>query len=823
MKKLIFLALVVGILADPAAAADKYLDTNSNTAGSGVVSATTYTWDTSGVRWTTDSTGSSATTTFASGDSAIFSAGTDAAGLSYTLTVPSALTIGNLTVEEGTVTKAGSGALNLQNITVSNNAGFFINSALSLTTTAGTTATLNGGTIGNSNTTSGSSFLGSSTANTNMGIVLGTGGGHVSANGGSTAIVTIYTGLISGTGPLSVDGNGTFRLTTTAATYSGDTIVNGRLQISTTANVIPNATDMTINAGGSFDVQASDTIGSLTGAGNITSAASPTLTIGGSTSPAAYTGAMSGNMSLTKSGAGTLTLGGTNIYTGATSVTGGTLQMNTAGAVPSGTALTLGAGTISNATGGLKTFTGATTLTGNGTLLENSAAENYTFSGNFTNSGGNRVLTTGNGAGTAGGNVTLSGNVFLSNTAGTGRTLIFAGGGTTASPSNPNYIVSGTVSDFNGAGTAGSIQVGNGTTATQARLTLSGPNTHTGATNVSTASLLNIGSAGALGSSTLTATGSGSFDNVTGSALTLSNNINLSGGSLTFVGSNDLTMGNVAMAGANRTITTTAKTLTVNNITEDVANRNFTKAGAGTLVMQGTASNSGAVNVNGGTMVVPVGANISAASAVNVSNSGTILTLNGTISVASPVTVNAGATLNGSGSIAGSVTSSGTISPGNSPGVITIGGNLSLLAGSYKYEIDSTPVATADLTNVTGSLSIASGAVTLAASDLGSSVLAMGTKFTLINYGGTWNGGTFIGLPNYYPNLVIGSNRYMIRYDDTTGGSNFGGGSVGPGSAFVTITAVPEASAFLTIGLGGIFAIAAVWIGRRMGVNVLKA
>ena len=72
--------------------------------------------------------------------------------------------------------------------------------------------------------------------------------------------IDIYTGANFRAGPLTVDGNGTFRLTTTTATYSGATVVNGKLQISTTANVLPSGTDMTINSGGVFDVQTSQTI-----------------------------------------------------------------------------------------------------------------------------------------------------------------------------------------------------------------------------------------------------------------------------------------------------------------------------------------------------------------------------------------------------------------------------------------------------------------------------------------------------------------------------------------------------------------------------------
>jgi hypothetical protein len=39
----------------------------------------------------------------------------------------------------------------------------------------------------------------------------------------------------------------------------------------------------------------------------------------------------------------------------------------------------------------------------------------------------------------------------------------------------------------------------------------------------------------------------------------------------------------------------------------------------------------------------------------------------------------------------------------------------------------------------------------------------------------------------------------------------------------VTITAVPEASTFFVIGLGGVFAFVAVRLGKRMGLDVLKA
>jgi hypothetical protein len=67
---------------------------------------------------------------------------------------------------------------------------------------------------------------------------------------------------------------------------------------------------------------------------------------------------------------------------------------------------------------------------------------------------------------------------------------------------------------------------------------------------------------------------------------------------------------------------------------------------------------------------------------------------------------------------------------------------------------------------------------------------------------------------------VIGLRRSQHDCDETSGGSNFGGGF---GRRVVKIIAVPQASAVLATGLGGIFAIAAVRMGKRLGINVLNA
>jgi autotransporter-associated beta strand protein len=71
-------------------------------------------------------------------------------------------------------------------------------------------------------------------------------------------------------------------------------------------------------------------------------------------------------------------------------------------------------------------------------------------------------------------------------------------------------------------------------------------------------------------------------------------------------------------------------------------------------------------------------------------------------------TINAGATLKGSGTIAGNVFVSGTLAPGYSPGTIAVAGNQTFATGStYDVEVSG---SLSDLTTFGGSLTIANGA-----------------------------------------------------------------------------------------------------------------
>ncbi len=463
--------------------------------------------------------------------------------------------------------------------------------------------------------------------------------------------------------------------------------------------------------------------------------------------------------------------GGMTIINDAISGNGGLTVQNNATVVLSNANTYLGTTTVNNATLTLTNTTGSGTGTGPITV------------------GSNGTLQIGNGgaAGAVSGNITNNGSVSFNRSDDSSYSGQITGGGGVAK---------------RGAGT----------------LSLSGNNTQVGTIQYDGG--LKLGNKNALGvagysigdATTTTTLKVSSSTNLTG-ANAVGNPISVFQDFTVASGSSDLEFsGSVNLGAVNRTITVDSSNATIMSGVISGSGVNgttggITKAGDGVLTL--TGANKYGIQGETSTFVT----------------SGKLLVNNTTGSGTGQgnVSVTAG-TLGGTGTISGAVSVSGTghLSPGASINVLNIGANLSMTGGSFDYEINRDTVA-ADLNNVGGNLALAG--VALSASDLGVGALplAMGTKFTLINYGGTWNLGTFTGLANHSTNLVIGLNRFQIDYDSTTGGSNFGGGSVGAGSHYVTITAVPEASAFLVIGLGGIFTIAAVRMGKRMGINVLKA
>jgi autotransporter-associated beta strand protein len=92
----------------------------------------------------------------------------------------------------------------------------------------------------------------------------------------------------------------------------------------------------------------------------------------------------------------------------------------------------------------------------------------------------------------------------------------------------------------------------------------------------------------------------------------------------------------------------------------------FTKSGSGSVTLTGTNTYTGATTVTAG-----------------------LLTVNGNIASSALTTVGAGATLGGSGTIGALVVQSGaTIAPGNSPGTLTVDGNVTWQAGgNYNWQL----------------------------------------------------------------------------------------------------------------------------------------
>src|SRR5437867_191768 len=358
----------------------------------------------------------------------------------------------------------------------------------------------------------------------NRGIAL-TGAGTISTDPGTTLT---YGGIIAGASPLTKAGTGTL-IVSGANTYTGATAISaGTLQLGAT-NALPSGSAVTVSGGATFDLRGfSDGIGSLAGAGTVTSGAAGavTLTAGGNNASTTFSGLIqngSGTVALTKTGTGTLTLSGANTYSGATTVSAGVLdvQNNTALGATAGATTVAGGAALQLEGSGLVvaepvTLNG-TGIAGGGALRQ--VANTNTWSGAITLGSAARVNAD---AGT----LTVSGGIT------NGGFLLTVGGA-------GNTTVSTTVI----SGTGGLTKDGTGT------VTLSANNTYTGTTTVSAGTLLvngsqsssavslnggTLGGTGTVGAITSTGSG-GSVAPGVGVGILASGNVNWSSGSPGFV------------------------------------------------------------------------------------------------------------------------------------------------------------------------------------------------------------------------------------------------------------------------------------------------
>lgn len=156
--------------------------------------------------------------------------------------------------------------------------------------------------------------------------------------------------------------------------------VSGILNVSGAGQAIGDSSTLNVTATGVFNVNASETIGSLAGAGSVAIAGGAVLTTGGAGDATPFSGIISGGGGLTKAGSSALYLTGDNSYTGPTSVLGGMLVVGHAGAIDNSSGVTTSAGGI---------LAGTTDYVINAPVTNNgSVSGNVTINGNVESNGG---------------------------------------------------------------------------------------------------------------------------------------------------------------------------------------------------------------------------------------------------------------------------------------------------------------------------------------------------------------------------------------------------------------------------------------------------
>ncbi|MEA3212062.1 MAG: hypothetical protein QOE70_5119 [Chthoniobacter sp.] len=192
-------------------------------------------------------------------------------------------------------------------------------------------------------------------------------------------------------------------------------------------------------------------------------------------------------------------------------------------------------------------------------------------------------------------------------------------------------------------------------------LTLSGANTHTGGTTLTTGTL-NINNATALGAAAGAFTiAGGTIDNTSAAAITLTNNNAQNwNGNFTFTGTKDLNLGTGAVAlNAARQVTVSGGTLTVGGAISG-ATFGITKAGPGALTLNGViGTTTGGIAVTGGLLTLTNNGN-TFTGGITVDGAGSILAFTGQNGTAGdPNSL-------GTGSKTVTITNGGTIRPTSS-------------------------------------------------------------------------------------------------------------------------------------------------------------
>ena len=270
-------------------------------------------------------------------------------------------TVNNGTILATNAAAFGTGTLTIGDTAGTNSAGIRTNVS---TATIANNIVIAAGSSGSASITNvaggGTTTTYSGTISLNKDLVINAWG--AAASGGSTA----FSGPITGSGNLTVDGNNSAfgpiaSLTNASNNIIGDITIRNGGQLRTANGALGAANRVTIDATSQLNTNGQSlTVAGLDGSGTVvvSNSASQSLTLAGSGSHD-YAGVISGAGGINHSGSGTQTLSGNNTYTGATTVSAGTLLISgalgeTDLTVKSGA--TVGAGDASGTVGGNLNF-----------------------------------------------------------------------------------------------------------------------------------------------------------------------------------------------------------------------------------------------------------------------------------------------------------------------------------------------------------------------------------------------------------------------------------------------------------------------------------
>jgi len=253
---------------------------------------------------------------------------------------------------------------------------------------------------------------------------------------------------------------------------------------------------------------------------------------------------------------------------------------------------------------------------------------------------------------------------------------------------------------------------------------ISGNNTYTGNTNISSGKLV-VYDGGKLGNNSAVTVGTGA---------TLESLYDLTIGSLAGNGTVDVDTGLIGYTltvGGDNTSTV---------FSGSIINFSFlTKIGSGTLTLSGNNTYSGATVINDGLLVVNG----------SIANSG--------------ITVNSGGSLGGSGTFGSITLSGGTLTPGNSIGTMNVSGNVNFSGGGV-YEVEVDAAGNSDLINATGTATLTNGTV-LVRPESGNYNLS--TDYTILTTAGGLGGTTFNSVSSNLafltPTLTYDANNVFLN------------------------------------------------------------